>query len=152
MTSSRSSRPRGPPIRARWSGTVVSVDGARGYAVSSGQPAAVRPTETDQSNLGAGGAEGVPGAILATPCVHDDIVGVLEIVRGPRGEGFSFDDVEIVSLLADIAGAAIADDSANTIEVTPPTRLSAELTELAKQNSQRYADVARVVDALLGQG
>jgi hypothetical protein len=77
---------------------------------------------------------------------------VLEVVRLEGREGFTFDDVEIVSLLADIAGAAIADDATSTIEVTPPARLSVELTALAAQDSQRYADVARVIDALLGQG
>ncbi len=132
--------------------TEVSVEGARGFAVMSGQPAALQPGADDTSNSGAGGGEGVPGSVLATPCSHEDVVGVIEVVRGQGGAAFSFDDVEIVSLLADIAGAAIADGEADTIEVTSPARLSVELSELAANDSQRYADVARVVEALLGQG
>lgn len=132
-------------------GMTVAVTGARGYAVSSGQPAALRPQPTDQSNAGAGGASGVPGALLATPCGIDDIVGVLEIVRDEGGESFSFDDVEVVSLLADVAGAAIVDVEASTVESTPPEQLGTELQHLAANDAARYADVARVIDALLGQ-
>ena len=132
-------------------GSSVSAEGARGLAVSSGQPAALRPPESDSSNEGAGGAEGVPGSVLAAPCAHDDVVGVIEVVRARGSEGFTFDDVEIVSLLADVAGAAIA-EAGSAVEVTPPARLSVELTSLAAQDSQRYADVARVIEALLGQG
>jgi len=132
--------------------TSVTTEGARGLAVSSGQPAALRPAESDTSNLGAGGLDGVPGSVLAAPCAHDDVVGVIEVVRARGSEGFTFDDVEIVSLLADIAGPAIAEEVGGTVEVTPPARLSVELTALAAQDSQRYADIARVIEALLGQG
>lgn len=132
-------------------GANVAITGARGYAVSSGQPAALRPSSNDQSNAGAGGGAGIPGALLATPCGDEDIVGVLEIVRSAGGESFSFDDVEIVSLLADIAGAAIGDVEDDLLQVTPPERLGAELTTLAGADPRRYADIARVIDALLGQ-
>lgn len=132
--------------------TVVAIDGARGLAVSSGHPAALQPPAGDRSNEGAGGAEGTPGAVLAAPCNHEDVVGVLEVVRARGAEAFTFDDVEIIALLGEIGGAVIAADDGGSAEVTPPARLSQELIALAQTDAQRYADVARVVEALLGQG
>ena len=131
-------------------GRTVPVSGARGYAVASGQPAALRPAADDASNAGAGGADGVPGSLLATPCGGDDIVGVIEVVRAD-GSGFSFEDVEMASLLAEIAGAAIADSDPELADVTPPEHLATELHALATADPPRYANVARMIDALLGQ-
>ena len=132
-------------------GTEVDIDGARGFVVASGQPAALRPAESDSSNDGAGGGVGVPRSLLAAPCGGEEIVGVIEIVNKPDNAGFTFDDVEIVSLLAGVAGAAIAADGGGGIEVTPPARLAVELTSLAARDGRRYADIARVIEALLGQ-
>lgn len=132
-------------------GVEVGIDGARGYAVSSGQPAALRPQGSDSSNQGAGGAADVPRSILAAPCGSEDVVGVMELVDKPDDAGFTFDDVEIVSLLADVAGAAISSDDGADVEVAPPERLGVELASLAARDSRRYADVARVIEAMLGQ-
>lgn len=140
----------GGPMPASLVGTLVAVAGARGYAVSSGQPSALRPEPTDYSNAGAAGAPGVPGSVLAIPCGDDDVVGVIELMRRSTG-GFSFDDVEMVSLFAEIAGAAIADEQEDLVSVTPPEQLSAELTSLAATNGRRYAQLAQMVESMLGQ-
>ncbi len=123
------------------------VQGAAGFVAASGQPAAMQISAKDADNAGAGGAEGVPGALLAVPCGADDVTGVLEIVD-PSNGSYSFDDVETVALLADVVGAALGEgDQAG--HVASPIVLAAGLDALASSDPVRYASISRVVEALL---
>lgn len=122
--------------------------GAAGFAAASGQPAALSPRSDDASNLGAGGAAAVPSSILAVPCVVDEVVGVLEVVDAGAGS-FSFDDVELVTVLADVAAAALGEVSGHSPSVPTPSQLVTSLAALADTDPARYADVARLMSAML---
>lgn len=121
--------------------------GVAGFVLSSGQPAAVQTRPGESDNEGAGGADGAPRSVLAAPCIAGEVLGVLELVDAPGGS-FSFDDVETVSMLADIAGAALS-ETAEAQAPPSPARLADALTSLAAADPPRYADVARAIGALL---
>jgi len=75
------------------------------------------------------------------------VLGVLELVDAPSGS-FSFDDVEVVSLLADVAGAALGED-ADFVAPATPHQLFEALSSVAALDPTRYRDIARIVGALL---
>ena len=129
-------------------GTRRTVGGTAGFVVTSGQPAALQVRD-DETNRGAGGAEDIPSSIVAAPCGEDDILGVLEVVDAPSG-AFSFDDVELVSLLADVAGAALAEHDEFRRSSTTPGELMADMAALEDADPARYALVVRAVEALMG--
>ena len=84
-------------------------EGTAGYVVSSGQPMAIVPRAADARLAdGNGNRLGlVPVSILCVPCHYGDaVVGALELVDKAGGVPFSFDDVELVTLLGSIVGAA----------------------------------------------
>jgi GAF domain-containing protein len=130
---------------------VPAGSGAAGYVAASGQPLALSGGARD-SRL----SEGVvaelgqrPASVLCVPCVtDDDVVGAIELIDKHGGEGFSFDDVELVTLLGGIAAPALA-ASAGGAAVTDPEHLAGELARLADADPARYAMVASVVEALL---
>ncbi len=130
-------------------GRRVEPRGAAGFAAASGQPAALRPGPDDSSNTGAGGLDSSPSSVLAVPCDNGETVGVLELVNSPAG-GFGIDDIEVVTLLADIAGTAIA-ETGPALAVTGPAELGTELSHLAETDPARYRQVATILQALLGQ-
>ncbi len=133
-------------------GQRIPVSGTAGLVAMSGHPAAIESPPSDTSNVGAGGLDGNPAGVLAAPCGDEDVLGVLEVARPEGSAPFTFDDIEEVTLLARIAGAALdeLDDSGAAVPSAP--HLSAELTELAERNPARYAAIARMIDAVLGQG
>ena len=67
------------------------------------------------------------------------------------GGGFSIDDIELATLLAGIAGAALA-DGAPVAAPPDPAELGAALAALARSEPLRYAAVARVLSVLLDHG
>jgi hypothetical protein len=105
----------------------------------------VRPGDDD--NTGAGGSPGLPAALLAAPCGVEEVIGVLELVD-PDGGSFTFDDVETVSLLADVAGVAL-DETEPASAPPTPAALADALSRLERADSVRYAAIARAVQALL---
>jgi GAF domain-containing protein len=132
---------------------VPSGSGTSGFVASSGQPIALSP-RSDDVRL----AEGItallgtrPTSILSVPCGSEDVVGVLELVDKVGGGAFSFDDVELATLLAGIAGAALQAPGGE-INVRPPAEIGAELGRLASADPESYARVATVVEALLARG
>jgi GAF domain len=128
-------------------GVRVAADGAAGFVATSGQPAAMQVAADDADNVGAGGGTGSPSAILAVPCGTEEVIGVVELVD-PAGGAYSFDDVEVVSMLADVAGAAMTETGTGP---TPPSpaALALGLERLAAGDAGRYAAVARAVESLL---
>lgn len=133
-------------------GRRVPVKGTAGLVVSAGEPAAIESPPGDTSNVGAGGLDGNPAAVLAAPCGDEDVVGVLELASPEGGSPFTIDDIEEVTLLARVAGAALEEMGEATSAVRTPEQLGQELARLAADNPARYAAIARVVDAVLGQG
>jgi phosphoserine phosphatase RsbU/P len=128
--------------------------GPAGYVVSSGQPIAIAPRGGDP-RLGEGLAArlGQPAtAVLCVPCFYDDAVtGALELVDKAGRRPFSFDDVELVTLLGGIAGAALGVAGTETA-ARPPAEFSAELTQLARSDPAAYARLSVVLEALLAHG
>lgn len=139
-----SSSPPGARIGRR-----LPIAGTTGYVINSGQPAAIQPSSSDTSNEGVAGLDGSPSSILPAPCDDEDVMGVIELVN-KRGEAFNFDDVEIVSLLARVAGGALSELGAQAA-VPTPAELARELENLARLDASRYAALARMIQAVLGQ-
>ena len=130
-----------------------SADGTAGYVVASGQPMAltVRPGDERLSEGVAARLSIEPTSVLCVPCTEDDtIVGAIELIDRVGGGPFSFDDVELLTLLAGIAGVALSTPRADIV-VRSPAELGAELAQLATLNPVLYARVAVVVDALLAR-
>lgn len=137
----------GDPAASGRVGTLRPVAGIAGHVAASGQPAAIRTRPGDLDNTGAGGADGVPHSILAAPCEVDDLVGVLEVVDAVAGS-FTYDDVETLTLLAEIAAAALVEG--DELAAPPsPLRLAEALASLSATDPARYREVARAVEALL---
>ncbi len=139
----------------RVAGGAVPVDsGTAGFVVASGQPVAVA-ARGDEGLLCEGLAarlDPLPASIVSVPCAGTEgVVGALELVDKAGGTPFSFDDVELATLLAGIAAAALAGTpgGAGAPRVPDPRRLGAELTRLAGADPARYAAIAAAVDALL---
>jgi pSer/pThr/pTyr-binding forkhead associated (FHA) protein len=132
-------------------GQSITIDGVRGLALAMGQTSAQQPPEGDRTNEGAGGAAGVPPSVLASPCGDEDTVGVLEMAGKEGSAAFTFEDIELLTSLATIAGAAIVELEGNTSEITPPAQVGADLAALAESDPILYRDVVRVIGSMLGQ-
>ncbi len=124
--------------------------GTAGFVVASGQPAAIESPPGDESNVGAGGLDGNPAGVLAAPCGDEDVVGVLEVARPSGSAPFTIDDIEEVTLLARIAGAAL-EAREESAAAPAPAELGRDLARLAAADPARYAAVARMLGAVLGQ-
>ena len=124
--------------------------GTAGLVLASGSPMAIMPRPGD-TNTAAGVAallDVTPTAVLVVPCGESEVVGALELVDKAGGGGFTFDDVEIASLLANVAGVALASRTGAT-DVPVASELAASLERLSASDPARYATVATVVAALL---
>ena len=134
--------------------TVPATAGTAGYVVASGQPLALSGA-ADDPRL----AEGVPAllgrrptTVLSVACeVGDDVVGVLELVDKAGGGSFSFDDVELATLLAGIGGVALTARGTAPAPVASPAELAADLQRLADADPTGYAAVASTLSALLAR-
>jgi GAF domain-containing protein len=134
--------------------SVAEGEGVAGYVVASGQPLALTGRSGD-ARLGEGIAAlsgHRPTTVLCVPCVGDETVaGAIEAIDKRGGGAFTFDDVELATLLARIGGAALVDAAGDRI-VSSPAELARELERLAAAAPARYAVVAGVLDALLSHG
>ena len=138
-------------VGSRVRGLVVDVDGSAGFVAASGQPMALTPRPGDQNVAGGvlGAVSIVPSSLLSLPCIDGDgVVGVLELVDKLGGERFSFDDVEIGTLLASVAGPALQQRSQQPRAASPDS-IAAQLRALADDDPARYAQVAWVIAQLL---
>ena len=131
-------------------GHELAARGAHGYVLSSGQPAAIMPQPADAANDGAAGYPGVPSSVLAVPCGDDPPLGVLELAGKEDGRPFTFDDIDALVTLASVAGAALTEGGHTPPDVVSPAELATELDHLAAADPRRYADAARLIEALLG--
>jgi GAF domain-containing protein len=136
-------------------GTRLPADaGTAGFVVGSGQPIALAPRPGAELTSGLDRIIGrEPKSIVAVPCESDDgVIGVLEVIDKARGGSFTFDDVELATLLAGIAGVALQELSAPRARVPDPGELAGELRRLAETAPTRYAAVATVLSALIASG
>jgi GAF domain-containing protein len=126
--------------------------GTAGYVATSGNPLALSGASGD-ARLADGfvALTGLrPASVLCVPCVGGaDVAGVIELVADTDG-AFGFDDVEVATVLARIAAAALA--SGHRAAPPPPATLGARLEQLARADPARYAGVAAAVDAMLPRG
>ena len=74
---------------------------------------------------------------------------MLEIIDKVDGAMFTFDDVELATLLAGVAGVAIRTIGASPPPAPDPDEIAGELRRLAAADPRRYAVVARLIDALI---
>ena len=145
----------GAAARSLLGRSIASGSGTAGFVAASGQPLAMAPRRGDPAGSGDDGVAALagihPASVMAVPCEADGaIVGVLELVDKFGGGGFTFDDVEVVTLLAGVAGPALARRSTGPApDVPEPEELAGMLARLANTDAVRYAHVATFVNALL---
>jgi GAF domain-containing protein len=133
---------------------LAAAAGSVGFVLQSGQPMALQPMGRATGEAGdepAGVLLGRPPlSLLCVPCAGAaDAVGVLEVIDKAGGVAFTFDDIEVVTLLGSVMGAALVDAGAMVDDVPVPARLTGELAGLADTDPTRYATVARIVESLL---
>jgi GAF domain-containing protein len=134
--------------------TVPADAGTAAYVLASGQPVAMVPRPDDPNATdGVAALVGTrPATVLCAPCAHDDeVLGVLELVD-KNGGPFTFDDVELVTVLANIAGSVLRSDPSTGSDVRSPEELFADLRQLAGTDPTSYIAVATVLEALLARG
>ena len=127
--------------------------GAVGMVVQSGQPIALTATGGTSVDPWASALLGRdPGSLVCVPCHDDDQpIGALQLVDKVGGGPFSFDDVEIATLLGPIIGSALAEGAGAAARVATPAQIGSDLSRLADADPARYAAVAQAVVALLTQ-
>lgn len=129
--------------------TSASEDSVARMVVASGQAFAVVATGGDARSF----ADETtligrrPNSLLCLPCpdASGAVRGALELVDPEHGS-FSFDDLELATLLAGIVGSALADDEA----VSDPdlTALFEQLTSLRATDAAAYDAVATMTQRL----
>ncbi len=126
--------------------------GTAGFVIESGEPVALT-LRADDSRFKEGMAEFLgrtPTSVLTVPCsTEEEVVGALEVVDKSGASTFSFDDAELVTLLASVAGASLAHGAIQVPPVPDPAQVGADLQRLAASDPARYAAVAVAVKAWL---
>lgn len=126
--------------------------GTAGFVIESGEPLALASRSGDR-RLQEGLVELLgqsPTSVLTVPCAtEEDIFGALELVDKVSASSFSFDDAELVTLLASVAGAYLAHGAVQTPPVPGPAQMAADLERLADTDPARYAVVAAALSAWL---
>jgi GAF domain-containing protein len=131
-------------------------DGPAGYVLASGQPLILTPTDdAGGAAAGSGGPTWALGrqgsSVLCVPCAFDDrVVGVLQLVDKTDGSTFSFDDLQLVTVLSPIAGTALHEGGGLGMLPPAPQDVARELGELAAVDPVRYAAVAAMIRAVIG--
>ena len=123
--------------------------GTAGFVASTGNPLALTGASEDvRLTDGFVALTGLhPASVLCVPCLGgDDVTGVIELVNDADG-AFGFDDVEVTTVLARIAAAALTAEHPRN--VPDPSSFTSRLEHLARADPGRYAGVALAIDALL---
>jgi len=129
-------------------GSQVPARGARGFALSANQAAALVPSPYDLSNSGIGGFIGVPPNLVVAPGSSEGGA-VIEVADKLGAGAFTFEDIELLGAFANIAESAVADHGDSEHTVATPAQLAAELLALAEFDGRRYRELATVIEALL---
>src|SRR2546421_9164889 len=131
---------------------VPANEGSAGFVIASSQPLALSPSQGDPRATG--GVSALlghrPSSVLCVPCGREDVVmGALELVDKEGGGNFSFDDLEVATLLGCIAGPALKEGAGTADRPPTPSELARGLAGLAEVDPARYAAIAGMVGALL---
>jgi GAF domain-containing protein len=132
---------------------VLAPGGTAAFVVGSGQPIAAQPgagdTRASDDAVLLGGT--TPTSVLCVPCVWDDeVIGALQLMNKAGGGSFSFDDVEVATVLGTIAGAALA-EGVEAVGHRSAAELGNELRRLEGADPAAFHAVATVVEALLAR-
>ncbi len=133
-------------------GRRVPVSGTAGFVVSSSQPLALSNVSADERFAPSSDDAVLHAAnsVISVPCSDEDETrGALEVFDKVGGASFSYDDLELVTLLADIAGPMLAHTGDAGLAVPEPHELADALNRLAVSNPVRYAALAALISALL---
>jgi GAF domain-containing protein len=129
--------------------------GSARFVIGSGQPVALSPRgQSDELGRSVGELTGrQTTSILSVPCsAGSNVVGALELVDKAGGERFSYDDLELATLLAGIAAAAIAEPEHRPPEHPSAESLANSLRSLSLTDPSRFEAIAAVVSVLLEHG
>lgn len=115
---------------------------AGGYVISSGLPLAVVLRSPDQfpADIAVARGNGTPNSIMCVPCEHEGrAYGVLELAGSADG-AFTFDDVEIGTILSGVAGASLATRAVTTPGSVPEPRHAVDdaLDRLRRSDPDRH--------------
>ena len=139
----------GPEDPGRYLGATfaVAAAGTAGLAAVSGQPIAVRPRPGDvlvgQGPMSLLGQP--PACYVSIPCSDEDgVVGVLEVVDKQAATSFDIDDIELLSLLGDVAAALLREREERTVAAVPPSPLD----ELKGRRPAVHRALIGLIDAL----
>ena len=134
--------------------TVGEDEGFGGFVVGTGQPVALAPA-ADDPRFAHGLAARLgrqPRSLMCVPCEYDDVVvGAVELVD-KAGGNFSLDDLALVTVLADVAAAALRSGEGGPALIATPAELGRQLEELATADPVRYALVAELIATLMRDG
>lgn len=127
----------------------VAGAGSAGLVAATGQPMAVRPRPGD-ALVGAGAMAlraTPPSSYVSVPCADSDgIAGVLEVVDKSGGSGFDIDDIELLSLLGDIAAAILREQA---LDAQPgPAAPTSTLDGLAATSPAVHAALVELIGAI----
>lgn len=127
-------------------------EGPSGLAVASGQPVARRGLGVDELGV-AGALDPRPLNVLSVPCsTAGGPVGVLEVADKAGAAMFSIDDIELVTTLASVAGAALGELPPSASASTgSASGAGASLARLARRDPIVHDAVLVVVRALAEQ-
>ncbi|MGH9126987.1 MAG: GAF domain-containing protein [Acidimicrobiales bacterium] len=145
----------GPGAEARVGARGPWQFGWAGSVVASGHPLALSPRPEDprfSADLVAD-PNHRPHSLMCFPCRHEgEPAGALQLEDKAAGVPFDVDDVELVTLLADVAAAALTEAATSGIDRPPaPEDLGVDLAALAAADPARYRTVATLVHEVLGQ-
>jgi GAF domain-containing protein len=130
-------------------------NGSARFVIGSGQPIAISPQgDHDELGMSVRNLTGrQPTSILSVPCsAGSSVVGALELVDKAGGERFSYDDLELATLLAGIAATAIAEPGHRSADRPSAESLAGSLRALALTDPSRFDAIAAVVSVLLEHG
>ena len=128
--------------------------GVEGFVFQSGQPVALSSTSEDARLQ-----EGVlaklqrkPESVLCVACEEGEgTMGVLLLADKVDESSFTLDDVDITTVLGDVAAVALSYRAGGS-RIPSPAELAGELTALATSDPVGYARLAPVISTFLQHG
>lgn len=127
--------------------------GWAGDAVASKRPMALIPDADDErfSSDVVLGTRALPTSLLCFPSPYGGrVVGAVQLVDKANGSPFDVDDVELLGMLAEVAGAAIYQSAERAVaEPLSPDELGIRLRLLAAHDRARYDAIADIASELL---
>jgi GAF domain-containing protein len=134
-------------------GQELGRSGTAAWVIGSGQPVAAQLVPGDERAVEEATLLGgrTPANILCVPCVWDDEpVGALELLNKAGAGRFTFDDVEVVTLLGAVAGAALVEGS-DDLGHRSAAELGAALRRLEASDPAGFRVIATTLEAFLGR-